>query len=407
MAVYSYRAFSATGERVAGEIEAADERAAIQRLQGQGLTPIEASPAAALPVRRTAPPVVSGGGGGRSGAQVTMLTRELATLLNAGEPLERALAMAGEDCEDRKLGAALARVLGKVRGGSALSAALCEEPRFFPRTYLGLVRAGEATGHLDMALSELANLREKEEDLKRKLTSAMIYPMILTATAVIAVGIMLGVVVPQFAPLFQGQGVQLPASTRFVLALSDGVRTNGRETLIGLLVAVLLLVLVLRREGVRRAADRLLLRLPLLGALARERATAQVARGLSTLLKGGLDLPQALGHLQGMVANRAVASGLAQVGVEVRQGRRLADALAEQGVVVPLGLRLIRSGEESGRLKELSAYVADRFEQRVASRLARLVQILEPLLVVTLVLAVGGIVMSVLTAVLSVNDLAL
>ena len=407
MAVFSYKALSAAGERVVGEIEAPDARGAIQSLQNQGLIPIEANPAAAK--SRPAVPIAPGGAGGRgrAGAQVTMVTRELATLLDAGEPLERGLLMVAEDCEDAGLGRTLGRVLAKVRGGSAFSAALAEEQRYFPRLYVGMVRAGEATGRLDVTLSELAILREKEEDLRRKLTSSLIYPAILTLTAVVAVGIMLLVVVPQFAPLFDGQEALLPPTTRFVLGLSKGLSTAGREIWLSVAAGVLVLALLARIEAVRRFTDRLVLRLPLFGGVARERATAQVARGLATLLKGGLDLPATLTYLQALVANRAVAEALAEVGVEVRQGRRLADALAGHRILVPLGLRLLRSGEESGRLKELAAYVADRFEQRLATRLARLVQLLEPLLVVTLGLVVGGIVMSILTAVLSVNDLAI
>jgi len=400
---FSYRALTAEGERVEGLIEAGDEKAAIARLQAQGLMPIEAS-AAAPPAASEGRRGASAGGGGPA---LTSATRELATLIEAGEPLESALAMLVEDAGDRRIAGCFARLLERVRGGEALSAAMAAEPATFPRFYVGMVRAGEATGRLEAALMELASLREKREALTRKLTSALIYPGILVLTAIVSIGLMLGVVVPQFAPLFAGEEVALPASTRFILALSETVRASGELWAAAILLMALALILLARVEPLRLAFDGLVLRLPFLGRTARERATAEVARGLATLLRGGLDLPAALTLLREMVGNRAVARALEEVVTAVRQGRRLADALAERDVLVPMGLRLLRTGEESGRLAVMARHVADQFEERLATRLTRLVGLIEPLLVVALGIIVGGIVLSILTAVLSVNELAL
>jgi general secretion pathway protein F len=405
VAQYAYRALTAAGERVAGEIEAGDERGALQRLQAQGLIPIEALPA---PAGRSilADAGASNAGGGRRAAALTVATRELATLIEAGETLESALALVAEELDDATLRRVLAAALGKVRSGAALSEALAGEPQVFSRLYVGMVRAAEATGRLGPVLAELADLRERQETLRRQLTSALVYPAILVATAIGAVAVLLLYVVPQFEPVFAGAEDRIPAATRAILDVAAWLREAGPA--IGMTLAAVLLGLVVLRQlpRLRLVWHRLVLGLPGLGALARERATAEVARGLATLLKGGLDLPQALLMLREMVGNLAVAEALERAASGVRQGRRLTEALAEERILQPMGLKLLKTAEESGRLEPLSRYIAERFEQRLAARMQRLVTLLEPVLVIALGGIVGGIVVAILTAVLSVNELA-
>ena len=403
MATFAYQALTAAGERVTGEIDAADARGAIQRLQDGGLIPIDAQPVVA---RATAVASASGRGGA-SAAQLTAATREMATLVGAGQTVESALDMVAEDAGSRKLQGALTRVLAKVRGGSSLADAMAEEPNFFPRLYVAMVRAGEASGQLDHTLAELVTLREKAEAMRAKLTSAMIYPALLVLTAIGALAILLTVVVPQFAPLFEQAGEQLPASSRVVLAVASAVQNNGIAILVVLLVVLLVGSRLLRMEGPGRAFDRLLLGLPGIGRLVRERITAQLSRGLASLLSGGLDLPSALGMTRDMIANRWARGAVDQVISGVRQGRTLSDCLADADIMVPMAVKLLRAGEEGGRLRPVAAHLADAFDERVATRLSRLVAILEPTLVIVLGVLVGGIVMSILTAVISVNDLAI
>ena len=401
MAQFAYRALTGNGRKISGEIDAADRRTAIRHLQDQGLVPIDAEPVRAAN-RPVATKIVTNSGG----AAVTYLTRELAMLLQAGETLERSLAMVGEDSDHPRLAEAVRRILAAVRGGQPLSDALAVEDRLFSPIYVGMVRAGEATGRLHQALAELATLREREEDVRRKLTSAMIYPAVLTLVALASIGLMLGVVVPQFVPLFEGNEGQIPGSTQFILKASAVMSDHGETIIFGFIIVLLVGVVIGRMPVTKMIVDRLALRLPLTGRIARERASAQLGRGLSTLLRGGLDLPIALAMLRDMVSNSAVAATLDEVVVAVRQGQRLADALEPHGILVPMALRLLRSGEESGKLRDLASYVADRFEERLTTRIARLVTLIEPVLVITLGLVVGGIVMSIFTAVLSVNDLS-
>ncbi|MCX7630461.1 MAG: type II secretion system F family protein [Geminicoccaceae bacterium] len=399
MALFAYRALTAKGERVSGEIEAPDARAAVARLQERGLFPITAEPVAP----RATLPIA---GGRRLARAVTEATRELATLLGAGQALADALGLLVETTEHRRLRAILAEVRQAVRAGKALSEALSARPEAFPRAYVGLVRAGEAAGNLPDVLRALALQREKSEQLERKLVSAAIYPCVLLLASLAAVAVLLLVVVPRFAPLFAQAGAALPASTRFVLAFADFLGARGDVLALALAFALFLFLAALRRPAVRAAIDASLLRLPLFGKLTRERASAEAMRGLATLLRGGLDLASALSLVREMITNRAVRAAFDDTVLAVREGRPLWSALARADVLAPLAVRLLRVGEESGRLAAVTEYLAEAFEERVANRLARLVALVEPLLVVISGLLVGGIVVSILAAVIAVNDLA-
>ncbi|MDX6750482.1 type II secretion system F family protein [Geminicoccaceae bacterium 1502E] len=400
MALFSYRALTTDGEAVTGEIEAADARSAVARLQEGGLIPIAAEPMAARAAG-------SGGLFSRSLKKpVTEFTREFATLLGAGQTVEGALAMLVDATDHRRLQRTLAEVLDAVRGGKALSEAMAADPAAFPRVYTSMIRAGEASGRLEQVAAELAVLRERADALQRRLTSAMIYPAVLLLASLGSLAILLTVVVPKFAPLFANAGEALPGSTRIVLAAADLLTEQGPVILLGLLALLLILRQLLARPAVRGALDRWLLNAPLLGKLARERVTAQAMRGLATLMAGGLDLPQALGMVRDMIANQAARAAFDEVVAGVRQGRTLAACLAEADVLAPLALKMLRVGEESGRLAAVAAHLADSFEERVATRLTRLVAVIEPAMVIFLGVLVGGIVTSILTAVVSVNDLA-
>ena len=399
---FAYRALTLSGEQVAGELEAADVPTAIARLQDSGLIPIDATPAGRVDRRGGAPATTY-----RAVKHVTQLTRELATLLGAGQTVETSLSLAREEVPDKGLSVALEGVLLQVRSGSSLSDALAAEPRYFPPLYVSLVRAGEQSGRLSQSLGELATMRERTEQLGSKLTSAMIYPVVLLVTAIGSVIVLLTVVVPRMEPMFASAGAALPTSTRVVLAAADFLRGQGYLMLALLAAGLLLGERLLRRPGPRRAMDAALLRVPLLGPLLRDRITAQLCRGLATCLGGGLDLPAALAVCRDILGNLHARAAMEEVITRVRTGRTVADSLGAAGIVTPLAVKMLRVGEESGRMQPVAAHLAATFEDRVATRLQRLVAIIEPVTVIVLGLVVGGIVMSILTAVLSINELAL
>ncbi|MFO1035946.1 MAG: type II secretion system F family protein [Geminicoccaceae bacterium] len=398
---FAYQAMTAAGERVAGRLDAADQRSAIRQLQQRGLLPIDASQlAAAASVAKRAPTL-------RAGKQVTQLTQELATLVGAGQPIETALRLALDELPHKGLAEALGRITERVRSGAALSDALAEEKTFFPPVYVNMVRVGEAAGRLDRALAELATMRERSETLQSKLISALIYPVILTIVAVGAVLILLGVVVPRMEPMFAAAGHALPVSTQIVLAAARVIQGYGLWLLAGVAILALAGSRLAADPTIGRALDATLFRIPGIGRLVRDRVTAQLCRSLATCLGGGLDLPQALGVSRDTVANRHARAAIDKVIGEVRTGRTLADSLAASAVLAPIAVKMLKAGEESGQLQPIAAHLAQTFEDRVVTRLQRFVAIIEPVMVIVLGLVVGGIVMSILTAVLTVNDLAL
>lgn len=404
MAHFIYRALTNAGERSDGEIEAPDQRTAIQMLQAKGLLPIEARPkksgiwdADLLSSNKQA---------SKTSPALMIATRELATLLQAGEPLERALQLICEETGDNSLSAALQRVATELRGGKSMAQAIEAEPSHFPKVYVGMVAAGEATGRITQTLMELADLAEQQAEARRKLVSSITYPLILTIVAISAVVFMLALVVPQFAPMLEGHEANLPSLTLIVLDLSSFLRAYGQTSLLVLLFVLGGSLLALRFQPIRLAMDRFFLDAGVLGRLPKERLTGQIARALGTLLNGGVDLPTSIAMTAEMVDNTAAQQALRRVRGEVRQGQRLADALAGEKLLNPMGLRLVRTGEESGRLGELAIYLANQMDRRVADRTSQLLTLLEPVLVVILGLVVGGITVSILSAMLSVNELA-
>ncbi|MGO4126608.1 type II secretion system F family protein [Inquilinus sp. YAF38] len=406
MPLFAFKAADAAGNLVEGQLEAADEAAAIRHLQQLGQFPLEARP-----VRGARAQTRSALGRGRLRAkEVTTFLRQLAILLTAGQPLERALmTMAGTAGTTSRRGGAIARlaqpILDSVRGGHSLSAAV--DARAFPRLAVNMIRAGETSGKLAQVLDRLADLRERSEKIRATVASAMLYPVLLVIVALASIALLLTFVVPQFETVFHDAGAELPVSTAIVVALGRFLQGWGWLVLLSALAGLLLLRQALTLSGPRLAWDRMLLRLPFLGGLLRILVTARFCRTLATLAGNGVDLPNALMLSRDVVPNRAVAEALDTVVTGVRQGRGLSEPLAATGLFPDFAVQMLKVGEETGRIDLTAGHVADAYEQELETSVKRLVGLLEPTLIIVLGLAVGGIVMSILTAILSINDLAL
>jgi general secretion pathway protein F len=411
MASFRYRALTAAGQMTSGDIDGASRAAAVRALEAKGLVPVEVAEGRPGAVRtsETRPTERSAGRKGFFGVSasvVTQFTRELATLVSAGQTLAWSLETLAQDETLGRMGAVTQQLLGEVKSGKSFTDALAQHPKLFPRSYLGMVRAGEATGALDSALQELAALREREERMRSKMIGAMTYPILLAIVAIGSLLVLLTVVVPQFEPLFADAGASLPGSTQATLAVARFVENYGAATGIGLAIVIFLLTGAARREGSARGLHRMLLRIPLIGGMARARATAQTTRVLGSLLSGGVELPQALQLTRDVVGNRAVAASLDRALSGVRQGRPLWLCLNDAALLAPQAIRLCRIGEETGRLGATLQQAAGWFETRLEERIQRVLSILEPVIVVGLGVAVAGVVLSILAAVIAVNDLA-
>jgi len=336
---------------------------------------------------------------------IALLTQQLASLLHAGMPLDRALTILIGVTEDEQAKPVLERVQEKVRGGSSLADAL-EVQGVFSRFYLNMIRAGEAGGALDVVLKRLTEFLERSQALRETVTSALIYPIILLSVSALSVIILLTFVVPQFQRLFADAGKALPLATQIVIAVGDGFRYYWW---VGAILVVLLSAVVRRQLSQpesRARWDDWFLRLPLFGDLIAKVETARLSRTLGTLLGNGVSMLNALTIVRETLSNQVLAGALGEVAEHVKTGRGLADPLLEAGRFPKLAVQMIRVGEETGQLQEMLLQVADTYDGEVQTAVKRMLTLLEPALILGLGVIIAGIIMSILVAILSLNDLA-
>jgi general secretion pathway protein F len=402
---YRYEAVDAAGELLRDELDAASPDAAIERLRDQGLLPLAVVEAKGGWWRGGFSQPLFSKRQALSAQAVMLLTQQLSNLLNAGLPLDRALTVLISVTDDPRSKALLERVQEKVRGGSTLADAL-EAQGTFSRFYLNMVRAGEAGGALEAVLKRLTEFLERSRALRESVSSALIYPLILLSVAALSVIILLTFVVPQFQQLFADAGKALPLATQIVIATGNGFR---HYWWVGLL-AIFLIVAALRQQMSRPESrvrwDRWFLRLPLFGDLIAKVETARLSRTLGTLLGNGVSLLNALTIVRETLTNRVLATALGEVAEHVKTGRGLADPLLEAGDFPKLAVQMIRVGEETGQLQEMLLQVADTYDEEVQTAVKRMLTLLEPALILGLGVVIAGIIMSILVAILSLNELA-
>jgi general secretion pathway protein F len=405
MTTFRYTAIGPGGERLAGVMEAATADEVIARLQRQGSLPVRAEPAEQgrrwsgwlnldLGTRR-----------GLRKQDVADLIRELATMLTAGQDLDRALRYMQETAPAR-VRPTVTGLRDAVRDGAPLSVAMARYPASFPAMHVGLVRAGEAGGNLGPTLARLADLLDRQRALASTITSAMIYPIVLLIAMVGSVTLLLTEVLPQFVPMFEQSGVALPASTQFLIDAGNVVQADGLLMLLGLLAMLLLARAALRQDTVRLVVDRLLLRLPLIGGLTREVLAARFSRVLGTLLLNGVALIPALGIVRDAMGNHAGRAAVESASLAARGGGALSPELEATGIFPPRTIHLLRLGEETAQLGAMALRAADIHENSTRLATQRLTALLVPAITILMGIAVGGIVASLMTAMLSLNDLA-
>jgi general secretion pathway protein F len=404
MPIFRYVAIDKGGQLVRGTTEAADEPAVIAWLRGQGQLPVRAE---------------AGGGGflrdllatefGRTGLrrqEVADLTRELSIMLEAGQDLDRALRFLTETAPNPRAARVTEQLRDAVRNGGSLAAALGQHPSSFSRLYVGLIRAAEAGGTLGATLDRMAVLLERERSLASSIKSALIYPALLVIAAIGSIVLLLTEVLPQFVPLFEQSGAQLPTATRILIAAGDFVGAYGIYVLGVIILAGVALREALRRPGPRLAADRLLLRLPVLGSLAREVLAARFNRTLGTLVVNGVPLVAALGIVRDAVVNLAGVAAVDRATTSAKGGAGLARALGDSGIFPVRTVHLLRLGEETGQLGPMALRAAEIHEEKARLGVQRLVSLLVPAITILMGAAIAGIVAALMLAMLSLNDLA-
>lgn len=395
MPQFRYKALNAHGEVFDGQMEAASEAEVAARLQDQGHLPMETRVAAdgssaavswATLLRRKP----------FDGAALVQFTQQLATLLGAGQPLDRALSILLELPEDERSRRVITDVRDIVRGGAALSTALERQHGLFSRLYINMVRAGEAGGSLHETLQRLADYLERSRELKGRVINALIYPAILLAVVGGALLFLLGYVVPQFALMYESLDVALPWFTQWVLNVGLLVRDYWLVLVVMPCIVLLLMDRKLRQPAFRLAADGWLLERKGVGALVAKLETARLARTLGTLLRNGVPLLAGLGIARNVLGNRALAADVDTASDEVKNGNGLSAALSRGKRFPRLALQMIQVGEESGALDTMLLKTADTFEQESARAIDRLLSALVPVITLVLASVVGLVIVAVL-----------
>ena len=406
MPKFRYMAINVAGKPIRGVVEAASAAAAADRLRGQGFRLLNADEVgqngwlmellrADLVFERGLPK-----------ATIAHFTRELSVMLSAGQDIDRALRFLVESSEDKRAQRILVALRDQVRGGKALAAALSEHPRVFSRLYVSLVRAGEAGGQLADSLAHLADLLESESKLTASIQSALAYPIFLVIAAIGTIAFLLTYVLPQFTPIFEQAGAKLPTATRILLGIGDIIRVDGVWILIGLLLTALAVYRALREPGPRMAFERAVLRIPIAGMLMRRIQAARLVRTLGTLLRNGVALVTALAIARDVLSSATAAKIVDAAAIEVKAGGRLSAALAAGGFFPVQTIHLLQLGEETGKFAEMALRAAQIHDDQVHQTIERLVSLMVPVITIVMGMIVAAIVGSLLTAMLSLNDLA-
>jgi general secretion pathway protein F len=408
MAFFQYKAVSPSGEVQEGVLEASSTPAAVARLQEMGLIPIRAEEAGAAKV---AGPAAAPGftflSGRRAVSQVDIgvVTRELATLLRAGLPLDRSFEILISLAPNPRLAELLGKIRNDVRGGQSLSKSLESQRGVFTRFYVNMIRAGEAGGSLPTVLLRLAEYMERAKALRDNIVASTTYPAFLAVVSLLAVVILLGAVVPRFKPIFAGAGKAVPMMTQMVLWAGDAMRSYWWAILAALVMVALLVARSLREPEARYRFDRRLVTAPVVGDLFSKVEMARFSRTLGTLLSNGVTLVAALNIVRETMANAWLAEAVAGVARELKEGRGLGRPMMETGRFPMLAVHMIMVGEETGRLDDMLMQVAETYDREVEVAIRKALSLLQPVMIVLMALVIGFIIIAILSAMLSVYDL--
>ncbi len=392
---YHYQACDAQGNMTSGQVSAESEREAVAQLQARRLVPIR--------IRTTSRQVQSRSDSKIRKADLVDFTNGLCTLVEARVPLDKALMLLEGITEKEHMKRLVASIRRDVKEGKSLADAMEQRPDVFSRLYFNMVRAGETGGILDQLLPDLANFLESTEETRKQILAALMYPFVLMFVGIVSVALLLVFVVPQFTAMFEDVGSDIPASAQFLLDLSEALQSYG----LLLLPLVALIVYGWRwidtQPERKRAKDKWLLTLPLVGPVLLHKDVAIFARTLGALLGAGIPLLKGLRVARDVIANEELVYRLRQVEEDVRGGAGLGVSLAKTRAFPVLLHQLITVGEESGRTGSILQKLARTFDSQVRDQMTRLVNALQPALIVLLGIAVGGIIVIMLSAVFSMN----
>ena len=403
MSSFSYRAITVEGKVIESSMEAADEGTVSSKLQEMGLMPVHIGSAGRESVfsRDMEWPWKS------SKVQtkdVLIFTQELRTLTHAGFPLDRCLAIVAQLSENPVMSAIVRDVLKEVKTGKSFSEGLAKYPEVFPKVYVSMVKAGEAGGALDEILGRLTSFMEASEELRSHIVGALIYPSLLALVGIFSVVVLTVFVVPRFVTIFGDMGVELPLPMMILNGVSHAF-SGFWWLILALLFAVGYSIKRFRdsEEG-RLKWDRKMLGIPVLGNVLRKVEVARFARTLGMLLRGGAPLLQSMAIVREIIGNQSIAKMIEPIRSGIKRGEGIAQPMRQSGVFPPLAMHLVEVGEESGRLDDMLIQVADTYDVEVRNGVQRLISFFEPAIILLMGVVIGTIVVSMLLAIFSINE---
>lgn len=398
---FYFKAVASDGQLRTGNIQAESERRVAQELRRQGLAPVYVGtePKKSFELKL---PAFSGA----RRKDVLFFTQELSTLLNAGVPLDRTLSITGELTERASFRLLVQDVLRLVKGGKSLADSLAAHPEYFSELYVNMVRAGEAGGSLAVVFERLGEFERTRDDLRSYIISSMVYPCLLLVVGFGSIMILMNFVVPRFAAVFEQSRIAIPAPTKVLIDTSFFLRSYGWIGLTALALTAIGLYSYIRTPRGRLWWDGLRLRVPLLGEALRKAETARFARAMGTLVSNSVPLVQSIAIAGAILNNRKIARSLEAVSLGVKRGEGIAAPLKRAGQFPPLAGHLLSVGEETGRLDSMFIQMANIYDSDTRAAIRRFTSLFEPLVILVMGIIVGTLILSILLAIVSINDVA-
>ena len=403
MGTFFFKAVAADGRMRSGSLSGENEKLVTRELRKQGLTPIYVGVA---PSRSALELKLPSWGLGRR-RDVLFFTQELSTLLNAGVPLDRALSITGELTERPQFRFIVLDVLRVLKGGKPLADSLATHPEYFSDLYINMVRAGEASGALATIFERLADFERSRDDLRNFIISSMIYPALLAMVGLASIFILLDFVAPRFATIFTGSNMKMPTPTRLMLAASNLMQNYGWMALAGVAGLVIFWRIYTQTAAGRIWWDGARLKIPMLGDALLKAETARFARAMATLVSNTVPLVQSIGIAAATLNNKTIAQALAGVALGVKRGEGIAVPMRRSKAFPPLAAHLLTVGEETGRLDQMFTRMADIYENDTRASIKRFTAIFEPLVILVMGVLVGALILSMLLAITSINEVQL
>jgi len=404
MPLFAYSAVDAQGKTHQGTLEANNAADAATAIKKKGQFPTNISETTAAASGKAAGKGFSfkfslGGGGGTGkvpGKTLTVFTRQLSTLISAGLPLLRSLRTLGKQEKDANLKKIMAGLSESVEGGTTFSEALTQHPKAFNKLYVNMVKAGELGGVLEIVLTRLAEFAEKSQRIKGKVTSAMVYPLVVLTIAVGIVTFLMLFIVPKFEAIFKDMlgGRPLPFITQMIMDLSRFIQGNFILIAVAIIVTVVAARFAMKMPGVAAAVDNYKLKIPLFGDMLTKTSVARFSRTLGTLVSSGVPILQALNITRDTAGNLRVSKAVESIHDNVKEGESMVTPMEASGIFPPMVVSMVQVGEETGQLPDMLTKVADVFEEEVDNAVSGLTSLLEPVMIVLLALVVGTIVVA-------------